>query len=197
MAGGDGRRASARYAGPEVVLLKSNGLRGAICARCADSVAYPAPVSPRTVTHCSLTSPCRRVGRGPDQPADWMAQGLTDCANGVCLGKGDPVNWLHGTSPHAVRTLGGDCMFADRKSLQFPGHLSAWWIPLLLALGWVPLCAGTVMLAFFNPKALADFAPLWVWLAATPCTLLAAASVFLQLCRLWLYFRSGPARIQP
>jgi hypothetical protein len=86
-------------------------------------------------------------------------------------------------------------MFEDREPSTFPQFSSAWWIPILLAVGWGPLFAddliyGNVSNSGMNPGM--GFAMAWGMGVALPCTLSAVVSIVVQAFKLLLYVLSQP-----
>jgi hypothetical protein len=78
-------------------------------------------------------------------------------------------------------------MFEDREPSIFPNPASAWWIPVLVAIGWGPL----FMAGFFlnsNRSDAASFGMAWGMAITFPCTFLAVKSVPVQMFRLLMYF---------
>jgi hypothetical protein len=76
----------------------------------------------------------------------------------------------------------------------FPHPTSAWWIPILLALGWGPLSVADL----FYPqdwKVAEGFGMGWGMGGAFPGTTLAALSVPIQAFRLLMYFLNRPKPI--
>jgi hypothetical protein len=85
-------------------------------------------------------------------------------------------------------------MFEDREPSIFPHALSAWWIPILAALGWGPLYI-TGILYPNDWKVAENFGMAWGMAVAFPCTFAAAISVLVQICRLFTYFINRPRTV--
>lgn len=82
-------------------------------------------------------------------------------------------------------------MFGDRGPSIFPHPVSAWWIPILLGLGWCPLLVADVF-AHDNFNAGEGFAMPWGMGVALPCSVLAALSVCVQAFRFLMYVLNRP-----
>ena len=82
-------------------------------------------------------------------------------------------------------------MFEDRGPSIFPHPASAWWIPILLALGWGPL----YLMDLFMSRENWGPAMAWGMAVAVPCTFVAALSVLVQACRLFAYLINRPKPI--
>jgi hypothetical protein len=84
-------------------------------------------------------------------------------------------------------------MFEDRGPAIFPHAASAWWIPILLAIGWGALFL--VDLFQLEPPG-EDGWTLAIGMGITlPCTLAAAFSVSVQIFRLLMYFLNQPRSV--
>jgi hypothetical protein len=82
-------------------------------------------------------------------------------------------------------------MFEDREPSIFPHPASAWWIPVLLAVGWAPL----YLVDFIhNGELRKGFAMLWGVGITIPCSELTVISVTIQAFRLLSYFWSRPEK---
>jgi hypothetical protein len=82
-------------------------------------------------------------------------------------------------------------MFQDREPSIFPHPASAWWVPVLLAVGWLPLSIPDL---FRDPYAVKNgitkgmgFAMAWGMGVAFPCSCLAAVSSIIQIFRFLMY----------
>lgn len=85
-------------------------------------------------------------------------------------------------------------MFRDRGPSIFPRPASAWWIPILLLIGWGPLYI--LDLVQFRDWNMAEgFSMPWGMAVAFPCTFLAGLSAPVQAFRLFMYFLNRPGRI--
>jgi hypothetical protein len=82
-------------------------------------------------------------------------------------------------------------MFNDREPSIFPHPASAWWVPVLLGVGWGPLFVADLLYPQ-NWKVAEGFGMGWGIGIALPCTVLSAVSVVAQAFRLIAYFRSRP-----
>ena len=82
-------------------------------------------------------------------------------------------------------------MFEDRDPSIFPHPASAWWIPVLLIVGWLPLYLADFLYSH-NWKVGEGFGMAWGMAVALPCTALAAISIPVQAFRLFVYFWSRP-----
>jgi len=85
-------------------------------------------------------------------------------------------------------------MFEDRGPSIFPHPLSAWWIPILLVIGWGPLYVAD----FIYRRNLGEgmgFGMGWGMGVAFPFSILAALSVPIQAFRLLMYFINRPKPI--
>jgi len=78
-------------------------------------------------------------------------------------------------------------MFEDREPSIFPHPASALWIPVLLAVGWVPLLVADLV----KSKDWA-FGMAWGMGVALPCSFLTVVSAIVQPFRLAAYFLSRP-----
>jgi hypothetical protein len=85
-------------------------------------------------------------------------------------------------------------MFEDREPSIFPHAASAWWIPILLALGWGPLYIADILYSQ-DGQVTEGFGMPWGMAVALPCTLAAELSVLVQACRLFTYFINRPKPI--
>jgi hypothetical protein len=84
-------------------------------------------------------------------------------------------------------------MFEDREPSIFPHPASAWWVAILLAVGWGPLLISDIL----YPKkweAAEGFGMPWGIAVALPCTLLAALSLPIQIFRLLIYLLNRPRK---
>ena len=82
-------------------------------------------------------------------------------------------------------------MFEDREPSIFPHPVSAWWVPIVLVIGWGPLFVADLI----YPGAGMGFGMGWGMAVAFPCTILAAISVPIQALRLLMYFLNRPRPI--
>lgn len=77
----------------------------------------------------------------------------------------------------------------NRKSL--PNPLSAWWIPLLLGIGWLPMFGADTILRFWphsnSHYQVAAFGMAWGFDVAVPFTILAVISILIQMVRFVLW----------
>ena len=80
----------------------------------------------------------------------------------------------------------------NRLRSIFPHPASAWWIPLLLVVGWGPLEVASLLYPH-DWKVGEGFGMAWGMAVAVPCTGLAALSTFVQACRLLAHFLSRPS----
>jgi len=81
-------------------------------------------------------------------------------------------------------------MFEDREQSIFPHPVSAWWIPVLMAFGWLPVIIAEFVETGAGSAGSSEEA--WVMAITLPCTLLTALSVLIQAFRLLLYFLNRP-----
>jgi hypothetical protein len=79
-------------------------------------------------------------------------------------------------------------MFEDLGPSIFPHGASAWWIPILLAIGCGPLFLSDL----FDFGTAEGFAMPWVMGVTLPCTVAAMLSVPVQTFRLVMYFLNQP-----
>jgi hypothetical protein len=74
------------------------------------------------------------------------------------------------------------------KRKSFPHPVSAWWIAVLLGIGWLPLFAADVVLRFWphlnDRYQLAAFGMAWGFDVAFPSIVLAGISILIQIVRL-------------
>jgi len=70
----------------------------------------------------------------------------------------------------------------------FPHPASAWWIPVLIAVGWGPI----EFCDIFGVGSAEEFGMPWGMGVALPCTYLAALSVPVQAFRLLMFFLNRP-----
>jgi hypothetical protein len=82
-------------------------------------------------------------------------------------------------------------MFEDRGQSIFPHFLSAWWIPILLVIGWGPLFVADFIYRR-NPGEGLGFEEGWGMAIALPFLLLAGLSVLIQALRLITFFINRP-----
>ena len=82
-------------------------------------------------------------------------------------------------------------MFRDREPSIFPHPASAWWVPVLLAVGWGPLLVADLLYPQ-SWQAGEGFGMPWGMAVALPCTALCALSAVVQAVRLLTYFLNRP-----
>jgi hypothetical protein len=84
-------------------------------------------------------------------------------------------------------------MFEDRGPSIFPHPLSAWWIPILLVIGWGALSFDDL----FHLDGPGEDG--WIFaignLITLPCSVAAMLSILLQMFRLVMYFLNRPKPI--
>ncbi len=77
----------------------------------------------------------------------------------------------------------------NRKSFPYP--TSAWWIPVLLGIGWLPFfgadAAATLWPYLDSHEGVVAFMMAWFFDIAIPCSILATVSVAVQIIRLTLW----------
>ena len=87
---------------------------------------------------------------------------------------------------------------------RFPHPMSAWWIPLLVALGLGPLLIADSLfghhlpggnhLLFLVPRNVSRFDTAWATWMGIPCYMLISVSSLVQFFRLFQYFRRHPLK---
>lgn len=74
------------------------------------------------------------------------------------------------------------------KSRSFPHPVSAWWIPVLLGIGWLPFFAANEAAGLWpsldQHEGIVAFMTAWGWDIGLPCIALAAISIAIQIVRL-------------
>ena len=85
-------------------------------------------------------------------------------------------------------------MFEDREGSIFPHPLSAWWVPILLVVGWVPLFVAYAVYCALHTDGwgFVDFLARWEMFVTLPFTALGATSTLVQAFRLVAYFLNRP-----
>lgn len=84
------------------------------------------------------------------------------------------------------------------KRRSFPHPVSAWWIPVILGLGWLPLLGADIALKYWphlnDNYQLAAFGMAWGFDVAFPSIVLAGISIMVQIFRLvkWEMSQSEP-----
>jgi hypothetical protein len=89
-------------------------------------------------------------------------------------------------------------MFEDRGPSIFPHPASAWWVPILLVVGWGPLFALDIIYpdpAHIPINAGEGFAMPWGMGITLPCSVLVAVAIPVQAFRLLMYFLNRPKLI--
>jgi hypothetical protein len=83
-------------------------------------------------------------------------------------------------------------MFEDRHHSIFPHPASAWWIPILLAVGWIPLYIADFLTKPGDWATGENFGMAWGMGIALPFSALAVLSVLVQAFRFLMYFLNRP-----
>jgi hypothetical protein len=96
----------------------------------------------------------------------------------------------------ANNPFGSDKGIAGHKT--FPHPVSAWWIPILLGIGWLPFFVANAVARLWpvldNHEKVTAFMTAWGWDIGLPSLGLSAISIIIQIFRLaqWEMHRSEP-----